>query len=279
MITVNCAVCGSPESDSVWIKQGATYVRCKACRLVYENPRLTESELKEYYSKESYYFSPNEGEETSGYQDYFTECSPAHWKMYFDVVEKYAGKAQGQYLDVGCGTGGLLKVAQTRGWKSLGVEISRWAIETGRKDGLEILEGSLQDLGLPGDSFQAISMFDVLEHVTAPRELMQEVYRVLKPGGTMIAETPNVNGFFVTHLYREDADLVKPRAHICLYSPDSARRLMEKSGFSTYSISTFPYCRRFTPGYFKRLLISRILPKRKPVQLTWNESLRIIASK
>jgi ubiquinone/menaquinone biosynthesis C-methylase UbiE len=137
----------------------------------------------------------------------------------------------------------------------------------------------LLDAHFPGDNFDAISMFDVLEHLPSPGKYMREIYRILNRGGVLVIETPNIDGFFARHVYKEMSDLVKPRTHICLYNPSSSRRLLSEAPFSKTNVRTFPYCRRYSFVYLKGVIATRILPRRVPVQLTLNESLRIVCWK
>ncbi|MCK5574112.1 MAG: class I SAM-dependent methyltransferase, partial [Bacteroidetes bacterium] len=232
-----------------------------------------------FYSEESYFVNRNAGKEAPGYVDYFEQCTPAVNQEYFSILRQNAPPAAPvSFLDVGCGPGGLLYEARAHGWKATGLEISRWAAERGKAQGLNIIEGTLHDAKLPDTTFDMISMFDVLEHLPHPREYVAEIHRILKPGGTLVIETPNIKGFFVRHLYRASSDMVKPRAHICLYAPETAQRLLEGSGFSRIRITLFPWCRKITPGYIKGVIVSRIRGK-QPVQLTWNESMRIVATR
>ena len=170
-------------------------------------------------------------------------------------------------------------IAQTRGWEAVGVEISSWAVNEGRKNSLNIVEGSLLKAKFPSDHFDAVTMFDVLEHLSHPREYVKEIHRVLKPGGVLIVETPNVDGFFAKHVYRENAYLVKPHSHICLYSLKSAARLIANVRFRSVRMARFPYCRKITLAYLKDVVASRLLKGRSPVQLTFNDSLRILCWK
>jgi spore maturation protein CgeB len=278
MEKVACPLCDATDHRAVWSREGASYVRCSRCGLLFENPRLTEEELKGFYSAESYFINTGAGSDAAGYVDYFAQCSPALLSEYFEILRLEApARSPVELLDVGCGPGGLLREASLHGWKARGLELSRWAVEKGRGSGLQIVEGTLEQAGFPEASFDVVSMFDVLEHLPNPRNTMREVRRVLRPGGVAVVETPNIDGWFARNVYRSSSDLVKPRAHICLYSPSTARRLFHESGFTGIHVSLFPYCRRFTPGYFKRLLVSRLTRGGTPVQLTWNESMRIVA--
>jgi SAM-dependent methyltransferase len=275
---VACPLCGQDDADALWSRGDAHYVRCRACSLVYENPRLTERGLVRFYSAKSYFVAEEGSPPTSGYQDYESQVTRDLLEEYFDIVQSHA-PGPGALCDVGCGPGGLLRIARDRGWQACGVEISSWAARRARDEGLDVHEGSLSHARFPDDAFDAVTMFDVLEHLAQPGEVLHEVFRILKPGGVFVAETPNVDGFFARHVYRERAHLVKPRAHICLYGPRSARRLVSGERFSSAVVSTFPYCRRITPGYLKSLVTSRLVPGRAPVQLTLDDSLRLVCRK
>jgi SAM-dependent methyltransferase len=263
----------------LWEKNEARYVRCKQCKLVYENPRLTESELKDFYSEESYFVRSDSSIPVVGYEDYCAQCTPKLQREYFGIVERYTARKSGRYLDIGCGTGGVVKAAQQKGWEAVGQEISSWAVEQGHREGTPIVHAGLLEAHFPENHFDAVSMFDVLEHLPSPVSYVREIYRILNHGGVLVVETPNIDGFFARHFYKEKSDLVKPRAHICLYGPTSSHRLFSEAPFSKKLIRTFPYCRRYTVAYLKGVIATRILPHRVPVQLTFNESLRIICWK
>jgi len=275
---IPCPVCGAAGATPLWSKDDAHYVCCPHCTLVYENPRLTAEALKELYSRPSYFVQEDADQSPVGYQNYFAQCTPQLNEEYFRIVQR-AVPGGHELLDVGCGLGGVLLAAQHDGWDAVGVELSSWAVKEGRKHGARILEGSLVEAGLQASRFDAVSMFDVLEHLPSPVPTLREAHRLLKPGGALIMETPNIGGFFARSVYRENSDLVKPRAHICLYSTRSARMLLAKLPFARVRIETFPYCRRLSPGYFLSVLRSRVRRESSPVQLTWNDSLRIVAWK
>jgi 2-polyprenyl-3-methyl-5-hydroxy-6-metoxy-1,4-benzoquinol methylase len=279
MERIPCPLCDSPRSRHLWTKGEADYVQCSECTLVYENPRLTETELKDFYSAETYFVNREGGKDAPGYQDYFQQCSPALVQEYFSILQSHAAKKPSvRFLDLGCGPGGLLAEAKKHGWNASGLEISRWAVEKGRAEGLDIVEGTLQDAHFAEGEFDLISMFDVLEHLPHPRDTVSAIARVLRPGGVLVIETPNIEGFFVRTLYGAASDMVKPRAHICLYSPTTARRLLKGAGLSVVRTGLFPWCRRITPGYVRSLILSRVRGG-ESVQLTWNESMRIVATR
>lgn len=280
MEEVCCPLCGAVAARSLWRKRDACYVECLSCDLVYENPRFTAQEIAAFYSRESYYVKNRDVAPGSGYLDYFAQCSQVLVEEYFRILQRVAPRRDPiRLLDVGCGPGGLVRAAQEHGWVAAGLEISSWAVETGHRQGLNIALGTLDEVSFGAGSFDVVSMFDVLEHLPLPVSSVAEIHRILAPEGVVVAETPNVAGFFARYLYKEDSDIVEPRAHVCLYSPTTAGRLFKECGFLKMDIRTFPYCRRYTPGYFKSLLVTRMNPRLPKRQLTYNESMRIVAWK
>jgi 2-polyprenyl-3-methyl-5-hydroxy-6-metoxy-1,4-benzoquinol methylase len=87
-------------------------------------------------------------------------------------------------LDVGCYTGVFMKVAAAGGWDVEGVELSSWAAGIARESGFEkVYEKPLEQLALPGEGFDVITLWDVMEHLSHPAEMLKNVFRLLKPGG------------------------------------------------------------------------------------------------
>lgn len=94
-------------------------------------------------------------------------------------------------LDVGCGVGTFLSVARRRGFEVTGVDIAAPPVRVARDQGFDARVGSLADQCFPEASFDVVSLWDVIEHVEDPVALLREIRRVLKPGGTLLLETPD----------------------------------------------------------------------------------------
>jgi len=102
----------------------------------------------------------------------------------------------GALLDAGCGAGAFLKLAAPLFGRACGTDISGPAVSAVRALGLEALEGDLAGaLPLPGNSFDACTCLEVIEHVPDPLRALQELHRLLKPGGQLVLSTPNIRGF------------------------------------------------------------------------------------
>ena len=102
----------------------------------------------------------------------------------------------GSLLDIGCGSGLFIGVAQEAGWKTQGIEPSRWAGDLGRQSGLSIHTGEFHAGTFPDEQFDAVTMWSVLEHVPSPVKTIKEVWRILKPNGVLGVVVPNLNGLY-----------------------------------------------------------------------------------
>ena len=134
-------------------------------------------------------------------------------------------------LDVGCGFGDFLSSVQKRGAKISGVDISGYALAQARRrvhGVLKKVDVARQRLPFKNDWFDAITIFDVVEHLHSPMFLFSEAFRVLRPGGVLFITTPNHQGWLrsvTTRIFPDDPTHVNVRA-----SRYWAKRLFE-AGF------------------------------------------------
>ena len=144
----------------------------------------------------------------------------------------------GRLLDVGCGLGYLLEAAKSRGWQAVGADPSPYSVELARKNGFEAHEGLLADLKLPAESFNAVALLQVIEHLLDPRDLLAECRRLLKPGGVIVVETPNPAST-LARIKRERFNYWIPPVHCVWYTPGTLARALRSSGFAPRSVSTW----------------------------------------
>ena len=143
----------------------------------------------------------------------------------FDAVE--------EVLDVGAHVGVFVKVAQERGWDAWGLEPSLWAVEKGREQGLNMIQGTLRDAELDSESFDAVTMWDVVEHLIDPLAEIREVARILKPGGVFCAHTIDIDSLFARLMGRRWPWLVE--MHLYFFSPKTLGAMVEKAGLEVVS--------------------------------------------
>lgn len=140
-------------------------------------------------------------------------------------------------LDVGCGSGDFLLRMRARGWTVLGVEPDPVAAAGARRSGLDVRDGMLTDAAFESDSFDAIVLSHVIEHVHDPIALLRECARVLRPGGTIVVMTPNLSS--VGHRrFGEDWRGLEPPRHLHVFSVPSLRSCVERVGLSVSDART-----------------------------------------
>jgi len=144
-----------------------------------------------------------------------------------------------QLLEVGCGSGRRLRRLHGHGWNVTGQDVDHEAIAQVAARGLPVLAGPLETLRLPAESFDAIVMNHVIEHVHNPLELMSECRRLLRPRGLLVSITPNTKSWGAARFGRDWRGLEVPR-HLYLYSPLPLARLAKESGFERYRTWTTP---------------------------------------
>jgi SAM-dependent methyltransferase len=108
---------------------------------------------------------------------------------YFDVNPRPVGLV----LDVGCGYGDLLLYLQSRGARCTGVDADARAVSKAREYGLDVRLGRLEDQRFPAATFDTVVLCHSLEHVHAPRSLLAEVRRVVKPHGVVHIAVPGAD--------------------------------------------------------------------------------------
>ncbi|MBI5744647.1 MAG: class I SAM-dependent methyltransferase [Elusimicrobia bacterium] len=233
---VNCAVCGGSSGKLRYTVEGFNLVECRSCGLLYVNPRLTKEELAGIYSSSDYYRSKDPM--TCGYTDYISDR--ANITLTFErrlrTMEKMQQK--GRILDFGCASGFFLDAARARGWEARGVEISGFASAYAReKLGLDVHTGRLAELKLPDGHFDAVTMWDVIEHMTDLGADFAEITRVLKPGGLLAVQTPNAGSLIARLTGANWACLRRPSEHIFFFSPRTIKAFLESAGYEDVRVT------------------------------------------
>ena len=194
-------------------------VQCSDCGLVYSNPRWDDSELMDSYKavQDPLYLQEREGRVLT-------------FERHLRPLEKITGPANGRkLLDVGCYIGVFLEIAARHSWEAWGIEPSQWAAEQARKNGLNVIHGTLTSANLPDESFDVVTLWDVIEHVADPIGEIRRVHRILKAGGLIVIHTMDINSLF--------ARVMGPRwpwlmeMHIYYFSQRTMAAMLEQAGF------------------------------------------------
>ena len=144
----------------------------------------------------------------------------------------------GTLLDVGCGSGGFLARMRGLGWRVQGVEPDPRAAQLARRQfGLDVHAGTLERLEIAPETFDAVTLNHVIEHTADPLALLRECTRILKPGGTLVIVTPNVDSLGQRVFRSRWRGLEAPR-HLCLFCPRSMRALVRASDLTVRELRT-----------------------------------------
>lgn len=222
---IQCNLCGSESSRTRFVFDGWAAVECSRCGLVYATPGLTPSEFDEIY-REAYY--------TGGYdseQDYVRAGDPQLlWQRLLASLERQladSGVKGRRLLDVGCGLGYFVRAAGDRGWDACGVERSAWAASYARENlGVDVLAG---ELAAVSDSFDVITMWSFLEHVTDPLAVLAAARERLRNGGIICVGVPNIRSLDVLRS-RRGARCFK-REHLYYFSRATLHSALRAAGF------------------------------------------------
>ena len=210
-------------------------VRCCNCGLIYSNPRWDDSELIDSYQavQDPLYLQERQGRVLT-------------FEAHLRPLEEITGRANGhKLLDVGCYIGVFIEIAAQHGWDAWGIEPSQWAAEQARGQGLNVIAGTLEAANLPDESFDVVTMWDVIEHVTDPLAEIRRAHRLLRPGGLIVIHTMDIDSLF--------ARVMGPRwpwlmeMHIYYFSQRTMAAMLDKAGFSV--IRSGPQGRYQTLGY------------------------------
>jgi 2-polyprenyl-3-methyl-5-hydroxy-6-metoxy-1,4-benzoquinol methylase len=137
----------------------------------------------------------------------------------------------GRLLDVGFGNGGFLKIASEMGWNAEGIDFDPKAVEVARGRGLNVRCASVSELSRHGAQYDVITISHVIEHVHYPVDVLRDLYCLLKPGGLLWLDTPNLSSFGAQRYGANWVSLDPPR-HLILFTPKSLRTSLITAGFS-----------------------------------------------
>lgn len=240
MEQVRCNLCGADDTRLIAVIDQLRIVRCNRCGLTYVNPRLAQGELQEIYT-ESYYDHDGivNGLEFFGYEDYVAD--EENIKLTFAdrlrTIEKLT--ARGRLLDIGCATGFFLALARDNGWQVVGTEVSTFGAGYARERlGVDVRLGTLKSLGFEDGSFDTVTMWDVLEHVTDPMAELGEIARILRTGGVLSIITPDAGSLVARILGDRWEEYRRVREHVYFFSRRTLSRMLNEVGFEILKVES-----------------------------------------
>jgi len=262
---VPCAVCGADDYEVLYGPQSApetdadlavkfrasgdellvyALVRCRECEFQYVNPR------------------PQADLIYSGYVDgddpaYVSQiCARERtFAASLEQIERAAG-GKGRLLDVGTAAGAFVATARQRGWDAEGCEPNRWLADWGQRHyGIRIRKGDLLQLDYKESSFDVITLWDVIEHTTDPRVLLDRCRALMRPSGILIVNYPDIGTWIARILGRRWPFLTS--VHLSYFDRRTIRQILERTGYRVEAVK--PHVQRLELDYilFRGSVLSR----------------------
>ena len=276
-----CPVCGSRErhllysglTDRVFGCAPGHWdlYQCKGCRSAYLDPRPTPATIGIAYST---YFTHNINSKAdieglglarkirrtlaNGYRNhrFGTRLQPSSWlgvlaarllpsqRLTIDAEIRHIPKAKPgeRLLDVGCGNGEFLELARLSGWGVVGVDFDPNAVKVARSRGLDVRQGSVEVIDPAKERFDGITLSHVIEHVHDPLAVLRQCHALLKLGGWIWIETPNIDAQGHARYGANWRGLEPPR-HLVLFSRNALFQALAEAGFQSIADQQYrPLC-------------------------------------
>lgn len=245
---VRCPFCDSGGSRPRYTFSDCQLLRCPSCTLIWLHPAPDPSHLDELYSRITYFQNPqfftNDRQYLYGYSDYLAEKSTKQ-KAYSGLVSEMrrtleesepSGNSERRWLDVGCGLGFLLEVAQAAGFSVRGVEFNQEAASY-----IEERHSFPVDVCALGEArfenrFDVITMLDVIEHLQDPFGDLRRLRDVVTEQGHLIIQTMDSGSVVSRMLGTRLEDFRRTREHLFFFSRRSLRTILPRCGWQVTRI-------------------------------------------
>ena len=262
----NCPVCGSETfepflSGKDYFLTGEKFeiVKCSDCGFRFTTPRPVATDLGRYYESTEYisHSDTRKGLFAAVYQ----QVRKYTLARKLTMISKF--QQQGEILDIGCATGQFLNYMSEHGWKTTGIEPDEKTRERAITEyGLQVFPEEKLNF-LSKSSFDVITMWHVLEHVSDLNGRMKQLKELLKPQGTIIIAVPNCDSYDAKKYGQFWAGYDLPR-HLYHFTKSDVKLLLEKNGFTLVNI---------LPMKFDAFYVSLLSEKYKSGKMRWMPAL------
>lgn len=269
-VEVPCPLCGSGERSRIYpatrpardlspeelacatspLATSDAVVRCRSCGLYYTSPRPDDAGISAAY--EQLADRAFLGERRARELTYMRQLR---------TLDRVAGGTappgapRGRLLDAGCAMGFFMKEARNWGWRAEGYDPSRWAVQYASGEfGLEVRAGTTASVELEPGAYDAITAWDVVEHLLEPVDDFRRLAAALRPGGVMAISTHSLHSLAARFL-RSRYPFLMPM-HTMHFTPRTTALLFEKAGLRQVLVQ--PHLRYIRAGYAAEKLAQRL---------------------
>ena len=244
---IPCNLCGR-DRTRLFIRKfklDLDLVKCRGCGLVYACPRFTEQEIMKKRYTADYFNNEYLPVFQAAPDSYNMDIIRSHYHQFLSLAAPDF-KPGRKLLDIGCGAGFFLKAARELGWDVEGVELSESAASYAQKVlDLPVRQGKFENCAIPDETFDVVTLQDTIEHLAFPLQILIEVRRVLKRGGLLMLNTPDLNSLSRFFLGRAWA-VLSPAEHLTYFTEKTLSRMLARAGFEALGIRNLL---NFNPEY------------------------------
>lgn len=224
-----CNICGGLDREPFMTSGQFAIARCRVCGVRLLDPPPSAASISAIYADG--YFR-NDDPMAQGYTDYLGE-EANHRATFRRRIRALPPPARSRrLLDVGAAAGFFVAEAASAGWSAVGLEPNPTMVAHARTAlGLEVSEGTLESATLSPGSFEAVTLWEVIEHIPAPREMVGAIFELLEPGGFLALSTPDAGSRVARIAGRRWLGWRKVPEHLYFFDRSSLRRLLTSVGF------------------------------------------------
>ncbi len=267
-VEVPCPLCGAQCDEPILSTATAhgpcRLVRCGHCDMVYLNPRPSDDSLHLLYPDDYEDYQPEPPREKRGVVRSLRKLALAHYEGYppgprtglqralapvgkalldwhGETMTRIPWVGQGRLLDYGCGSGWFGARMREQGWNVTVMDFNAKSVgRVGQRYGLRAVAGSLPHPDLPPESFDVVTMGCVLEHVPQPHRVIEEVTRLLAPGGVLVVKVPHIGSWGFRTFAADWWGLQLP-LHLLHFTSATLSRLLEMHGLTVQECRMVPH--------------------------------------
>lgn len=262
-ILINCPVCDTREFSVTyepWVDEtdpsklyGAAsgipgtqrLVTCKHCGLLYENPRFPADVIIQGYMASN----------DAGHDSQHAMRADSFFRA-LKKLSRHLPSAGAKVLDIGTAGGAFLDAATRFGYDAWGMEPSRYLVEKGKERGVKIEQGVIENHTFAKSSFDMVTLWDVLEHVPDPRDALTRIRELLRPGGILLINFPDIGTWQARIAGRRFWWILS--VHLQHFSPATIRNICNRTAFDAFHFQ--PYWQTLEFGYLERMAVHYKIP-------------------
>lgn len=222
-----CLLCKSP-TGFIYNSKGFDIYKCENCNFAQIAHQPNSLQIKKIYS------------ELHFKHQLYREASAARIENFFrfDMVSRYI--SNGKLLDAGCGSGDFLEIAKEK-FNVSGLDVSSEAIKHAKVRLPELKKhlhsGMIEDFTKSSFQFDAVCLWDVIEHLNNPQLAIQQLFGMVKKNGILFISTPDF-GSLIAKIMKNNWAFMIPPLHTCYFSKRAFQIISEKIGAKIHFILT-----------------------------------------